>query len=55
MASSVLVLLRRKWKKKRQEKRKKREQNLFFVAPVFVDTEENTYSDCDLIGMIWFF
>ena len=54
MTSSVFVLFRRKWKE-RQKKRKKREQNLFFVAHIFVDTEENTYSDCDLIGMIWFF
>lgn len=54
MASSVLVLFRREVEEEETGERKKREQNLFFVPPVFVDTEENTYSDCDLIGMIWF-
>ena len=55
MTSSVFVLFRRRWKKETQKKTKKREQNLFFMAPIFIDTEENTYSDYDLIGMIRYF
>lgn len=38
----------------RRKERRERAQDLFFMAPIVVDTEENTYSDCDLIERICF-